>query len=695
MMAAMNNFFTAHRKTKWFCIVLGACVLILALFIAFFDWNALRPAVARLISEKTGRAASIEGNLKVHIWSWNPSAEVDGLTVKNPKWAQHDLMFRAERLTVSVSLGRLLRGQLVLPKIEVVRPVVDLERDAAGRASWEFGNSEGKPQNKAQPAKLPAIRRLLIEDGNIRVSDRIRKLVLSGSLNAADEASKESGAGFKLRCTGSLNEKPFRAQLSGGPIINLEPNHPYDLEAHLTASDITLDAHVSFPKPFDLASYQLKFTLSGGDLADVYYLTGLALPNTPPYRLAADVKHSGTLFRMENLKGRVGSSDLEGDAEIETAASRPKFSAKLRSNTLNIVDVAPTLGHPASASNLDTAAPGASQPPGGAAPAHGGAAPTGLLLPDADLQVDRVRGMDADVTYHARAVTAARMPTKEVSFHLVLKDGVLELNPLSFVLDSGTFSGSVAIDARKDVPESTIDMRIDNVDLSQFKSAKEKEAPLKGSLVGRLKVHGSGASVHKLASSAEGSISAAVPTGEMNDAVAEATEIDVMKGLGLLLSPNQPNTQVRCGVVDFQAQDGTLASKSVFIDTTNVLITGHGTIDLRNEHLDLSMQGDPKKVRLFRLRSPITLHGTLLHPAVGVKADKLAAQAGVAAALATLLTPFAAAIAFIDPGLAKNKDCAAVIAEAQANVSDDNASANAKPPSVGNPVGALPPGLRF
>jgi AsmA family protein len=67
------------------------------------------------------------------------------------------------------------------------------------------------------------------------------------------------------------------------------------------------------------------------------------------------------------------------------------------------------------------------------------------------------------------------------------------------------------------------------------------------------------------------------------------------------------------------------------------------------------------------LRSPITLHGTLLHPAVGVKAGNLLAQAGVAAALGTLLTPFAAAIAFIDPGLAKNKDCAAVIAEAQAD----------------------------
>jgi hypothetical protein len=154
----------------------------------------------------------------------------------------------------------------------------------------------------------------------------------------------------------------------------------------------------------------------------------------------------------------------------------------------------------------------------------------------------------------------------------------------------------------------------------------------------------------------------------MNEPLAELTGIDVFKGLGLLFSENQ--VPIRCGVIDFQAQKGALDARSVFIDTTTVLITGRGHVDLGDEKLDLSLQGDPKKVRLFRLRSPITLHGTLLHPAIGVKAENLAAQAGVAAALGTLLTPFAAALAFIDPGLAKNKDCAAVIAEAQADVHD-------------------------
>jgi uncharacterized protein involved in outer membrane biogenesis len=668
----LRDLYLTHRKTTWIGAGICGLVIVIVLFLAFFDWNYFKPTLARLISEKTGRPTSIQGNLSVHLWSWNPSAEVDGLTMKNPSWAEHDVMFYADRLVVSVSLGRLLRGQLVLPRIEVVRPTVDLERDLKGRASWELGDAAGQPRASGKPAKIPTIRRLLIEDGKVRVTDRIRKLTLDGALSAADGTGKES-AGFTLKCLGSLNQKPFRAELHGGPLINLDPDHPYDLEAHLTASDITLDAHTSFPKPFDLAAYRVKFSVSGRDLADIYYLTGLALPNTPPYQLAADVTHHGTMFRLADLRGKLGSSDIEGEMEIEAGGTKPKLIAKLRSRSLDMVDLAPTLGHPASspAASLQTPAPtgAANKPP----PSHHSSktppptapAPAAdYLFPDADLQVDRVRGMDADVTYHASSVVAPKLPMKEVDFHLRLHDGLLRMDPLSFVLDEGKFSGSVSIDASRDDPETTIDMGIDHVDLGQFKSASAKQPPLEGSLVGRLDIHGFGTSVHKLASSADGSLDVALPQGQMNNALAELTGINVINGLGLLLSEKQKDTGIRCGIVDFQARNGMLDSKSVFIDTTNVLITGRGNVDLKDEKLDLTLQGDPKKLRLLRLRSPITLHGTLLHPAVGVKADQLIVQTGIAVALGTLLTPAAAALALIDPGLAKNKDCSAVMAQA-------------------------------
>ena len=156
----MRTFLAEHPKTRVSLTALGALVLLIVLFALFFDWNLFRPTLARIISEKTGRHTVIRGNLRVHLWSFEPSAEVDGLTMDNPPWAQRPVMFAADELTVSVSLGRLLRGQLVVPQIKVVRPVIDLERDAKGRASWELGTQEGKPQKSTQPAKIPMRPRL-------------------------------------------------------------------------------------------------------------------------------------------------------------------------------------------------------------------------------------------------------------------------------------------------------------------------------------------------------------------------------------------------------------------------------------------------------------------------------------------------------------------------------------------------------
>jgi uncharacterized protein involved in outer membrane biogenesis len=108
-----------------------------------------------------------------------------------------------------------------------------------------------------------------------------------------------------------------------------------------------------------------------------------------------------------------------------------------------------------------------------------------------------------------------------------------------------------------------------------------------------------------------------------------------------------------------------LQATTFILDTTNVLVTGQGNIDLKNEALDLSLRGRPKKLRILRLRTPIVVRGTLMQPKIGLQAGKLAAQTGGAVALATLLTPVAAVLAFVDGGLAKDANCASLIGQAE------------------------------
>ena len=118
-------------------------------------------------------------------------------------------------------------------------------------------------------------------------------------------------------------------------------------------------------------------------------------------------------------------------------------------------------------------------------------------------------------------------------------------------------------------------------------------------------------------------------------------------------------------LVKFQAEQGQLNAKTMIIDTSNVLITGRGDVNLANERLDLALHGDPKKLRLVRLHSPIRVGGSLSKPQIGISPEKALLQAGAGTVLGTLLTPVAAILAFIDPGLAKDANCSALLADAR------------------------------
>jgi uncharacterized protein involved in outer membrane biogenesis len=638
---------------------IGLILLLVVLGVALAPSSFWRWLIIHEVSRATGRPASIDGEVKLHLFSLNPELQVQGFALGNAPWAQPKSMVAIKRFEATVSLKSLLRFHPIFPRVAIDSPAIDLERDASGRANWDFSRpgTRKSRQDHSAPLHIPVIQDLSLSHGTLTARDRIRKLTFEGRVSVEENRNTSDNHALKLRGSGTLNGKPFELNLNGEPLIGVQPSQPYAFEAAVAAADIKLDTHVTMSRPFDLAALQAKFHLSGSDLADVYYLTGLALPNTPPYDVSGTLVRDHLTFRVEDFQGKLGSSDVAGKLAIDTGHERPKLSAILASKQLNLADLAAPLGTEATPDRKSNTLARPATPVAAARPA--------LLLPDADLQIERVRGMDADVQFDAASVSASKMPMKKVHFHLNLDNGKITLDPLAFQLPQGEFSGMVAVDAQGATPKTNIDMKLSNVDLAQFKPKSGGEAPLEGQLLGRIKLQGSGTSVHKTAENADGDITLVIPKGEMREAFAELTGIDLARGLGLILTKNERNTAVRCGVASFKAAGGQLTATTLIIDTTHVLVTGQGDIKLKTEAIDLSLRGRPKEARMLRLRTPITLRGSLLQPKIGVQPGKLAAQTGAAVALGALLTPVAAVLAFVDGGLAKDANCAALIGQAE------------------------------
>jgi hypothetical protein len=543
-------------------------------------------------------------------------------------------------------------GRVELPLVRLEEPQVDLVRDAQDRANWRFDSSPS-----SRPAALPPIQRFFIRNGGLTMKDAKRDLTLVGTINAAEKAGG-SGQGFRLIGQGTMNKEAFKVEATGGPLIHVEASKPYPFHLDVQAGKTRVQADGALPKPFNLGQIQAEVAASGPNLADLFPLTGIALPATPPYSLKTHLERQTNKFILTGINGRVGESDLEGSMTLDKPKDRREVTADLSSRKLVFADLLAVIG-----GGPKVAAKGSVK----AAAAPPSATPAGRLLPDAPLYKDRLRTMDAKLRYRALAVQTTRWPLRKAALDLTLDHGLLTLDPVEFDFPQGRLAGHVRIDGRKDPAVSDLDMRVTGLSMQEFLPAKAGQPPaIEGVLQARAQLHGRGDTIHDAASTADGKVVVVAPSGKIRQAFAELMGINVANGLYLLLSKDNRETDLRCAVASFDVKNGVMRVDDAVFDTGVVLAQGSGTIDLKNETLNLRLDGKPKKPRILRVWAPITLKGTLLHPTPGVDAGKVAGQVGIAVAIGAVLAPLAAILPFIEPGLAKDANCAALMQEAKA-----------------------------
>jgi uncharacterized protein involved in outer membrane biogenesis len=616
----------------------------IVLFLMLFDWNMLRGPIGRWASARYDREIQLNGDLDVHLFSWTPSARVRNLRIGGPAWALKEDTLKVDDLRVAVRLRALLAGHVEMPLVQITRPRAVLISTENGRKSWQLNPDA---PDTGEGLKLPPINRLLIQDGRISLDERRRKIRLEANINARE--GSDGQADFHLDGRGTINGTPLTVLVRGGPFINIRRDRPYAFHGEIAGVGTRLIADGAISRPFDLGRFNATLRLQGRDLADIYLLTGVTTPNTPPYRLAGRLTRDDAKFTFADFSGRVGSSDISGDVVVDKAGDRRRVDADLRSRLLDIDDLMAVLGaEPRVTASGDTVV--------------SSGAP-GRLLPDAPLNVERLRVMDGTRRFRAARVKRNELDVRQVDIGANLKRGVLELDPVTFSFNRGELRGTARINATRDTPYSAIDFRLRGYPLESIIPARGGVPTVSGSALGRARLEGPGASVHDFAAASKGTVSVVVPHGRMREAFAELMGINVLAGL---LKMNDGSTaEIRCAVADFTVSGGTATARTYVIDTTPVLAHGSGTIDFGAETMNLRIDGETKEARLVRLWAPILVQGSLTSPKVDVDRGAVAAQVGLGGILGALVNPFAALAAFVDPGLAEDANCGALISSAR------------------------------
>jgi len=267
------------------------------------------------------------------------------------------------------------------------------------------------------------------------------------------------------------------------------------------------------------------------------------------------------------------------------------------------------------------------------------------------------------VRVSARAVELGRDALHAVAARISTDHGRLIVEDFTAALAGGTLTGRGGFDASDGTPRGDVDLSVAGLRVEDLRGEiGAGNAPLAGAVSGRMQLNGRGQSLHELAATANGTLTAVLPHGEMRASLAQATDLDLSAALGLARKSDK-RTDIRCGVASFDAHDGVFTARTMVIDTDKVLITGRGALHLDSESLDFAVHGRPKHPEIA-LHDGIALRGTLTNPEVRLTGHGALAQVSAAVTLGALLTPLAAVLAFVNPGLAHNADCHALLDEA-------------------------------
>jgi len=690
------------RRHKLLAIAIAILVIVpvaVVVFVATFDWNHAKSWVERRASASAGRDIAIGGNLDAS-WHWRRRSggedvfspgfgfSAKGVRIGNPDWAKRPEFAELEALEIDLRLLPLLWHHFDVPSIRLVHPSLDLERRKDGSNNWTFVPT-GKSESSAWTFEAGEI---AFDAGKVHVQDAERDLALDAEIKpldgpiefgqrvegddpstrreviqrvgraaaeklrkAADErAARREARGnekkpmpyvFEWSAHGTMHGAAVKGKGRFGGVLALEESRPFPVRADIDvgATEIALTGTITDPTSPD--AVDMRLWISGPNLADLYAITGIALPNSPPYatvgRLAGRFHPDRSLLRYEDFTARVGGSDLAGTLTYKSGDPRPSLTGEVDSTLLQFKDLGALVGA-GPVSEKET---------------------SDRVLPVMPFHVERWRAMDADVRFTGkRVIRTQELPISDVAARIRMDAGVLTLDPLTFGMAGGEVASSLRIDSKADPPKGTVDLRARKLKLRRLFENVDGLSQSLGEVGGDVKLAGSGQSIAGLLGASDGSVKLLMTDGQVSETLMEEAGLNLAN---VLIAKLRGDEQVRinCGAAALTAKDGVATTDLFLFDTDNALVDITGSINLRDERVDLTLHPQTKGLRVFSLRSPLHVEGSFLHLDVSVDKKSLLTRGAGALGLGLIAAPLAALVPLIAPSRGEEKSCAPLVAE--------------------------------
>ncbi|MDQ2819708.1 MAG: AsmA family protein [Pseudomonadota bacterium] len=641
-----------------------AIPVIAAIVIATYDWNRARPWLNAKATEALGRPFAIRGDLTVQ-WQQPASEMADQdkqwrdylpwphLVAKDVHLGNTAGMEQVDSASIgtgSFSLNplALLDKRINIPLLKFTAPQVNLVRTSATVNNWTFKQKDAPSRWKFD------LERVVLTQGVVQFDDTVTRTHV-----VANVSTLNNGGPYGIAWTvkGSYNGAPVTGGGKAGGVLTLKnQNQPFPIQADMRSGTNRITIEGTATRPAQLAAIDVQLTLAGRSMARLYEFTGVLLPETPPFatagHLTGTLDRNGSSWTYDNFKGKVGSSDIGGKMAYRTGKPRGYLSGNITSKQLKFSDLGPLVGADSNASKKERGVTSTQ--------------PIGRVLPVEQFHTERWKSIDADVRYSAeRILRDEKLPLTKLSTHVVMKDGVLTLDPLDFGLAGGDLRSTIVLDGSSAAGiKATMKIAARKIQIKQLFPTVDSMQATVGEINGDASLSAAGNSIASLLGASNGEVKTLIAHGSISKLLLEEMGLNVGN---ILLTKVTGDKQVKlnCMATDFRVDKGLMNARRFVIDTDEALIDVDGTINLANEELDLVLHPQTKGLRVLSLRAPLYVKGPFNKPKISVDKKVLAMKGGAALLLAVIAPPLAAIVPLTQQQADKDVDCAALLADAK------------------------------
>ena len=283
------------KKFRGLLIAIAILIGLVLIVPQLITLNQFKTLAAQKVEVATGRKLDIAGDIHLSLFPVL-GAKVEKISLSNVKGAENPQMASIEQANIGVKLAPLFKGEVVLDKIILKKPVIYLQKDINGKGNWEFPKQENAAA-EAQAGNAPA-RKLTL--GGVSISE--------GTVIYHDMQSGQSVELAQVNAEASLTDmdRPAAlkasAQWKGVPVkLMLATGSPSALMSE-KGSDIKME----------ISAYGIEGGLSG--------------------QVAMTEKH----IAVSNLLVEMGDTVGKGNLDLVLGGQVPVVNAKLAFGSINL-----------------------------------------------------------------------------------------------------------------------------------------------------------------------------------------------------------------------------------------------------------------------------------------------------------------------------------------------------------------------